>query len=64
MGFVDESGKIISIEAMLYRILAPYGIPVLCGFQAGHGVVKLPLIMGAPVTIDVSSTGSTITFGI
>lgn len=43
---------------------APYNIPVLCGFPAGHGDVNLPLIMGAPVTIDVNSTGSTISFGI
>lgn len=62
--FKDESGKTISIEAMLHGILAPYRIPVLCGFPAGHGNVNLPLVMGAPVTIDVSSTGSTISFGI
>lgn len=62
--FKDESGKTISIEAMLHGILAPYRIPVLCGFPAGHGNVNLPLVMGAPVTIDVSSSGSTISFGI
>ena len=62
--FKDESGKTISNEAMLHEILAPYRIPVLCGFPAGHGDVNLPLVMGAPVTIDVSSTGSTISFGI
>lgn len=62
--FKDESGKTMSVEAMLHGILAPYKIPVLCGFPAGHGEVNLPLIMGAPVTIDVRSTGSTISFGI
>lgn len=54
----------ISIEEMLHRIFAPYGIPVLCGFPAGHGEVNLPLIIGAPVSIDVRSSGATISFGI
>ena len=49
---------------MLHEIFAPYNIPVLCGFPAGHGDVNLPLVMGAPVTIDVRSTGSVISFGI
>lgn len=62
--FKDESGKTISIEAMLHKMLAPYKIPVLCGFPAGHGDVNLPMIMGAPVTIDVGSKESTISFGI
>ena len=53
-----------SVEAMLHEMLAPYNIPVLCGFQGGHGDVNLPLVMGAPVTIDVSSNGATLSFGI
>ena len=53
-----------SIEAMLHDLLAPYGIPVLCGFPAGHGDVNLPLVMGAPVTIDVRTDGATLTFDI
>ena len=43
--------------------LKDLGIPVLCGFPAGHGDVNLPLIMGAPATMDVSSTGATLSFG-
>lgn len=62
--FKDEYGNTISVETMLHKIFAPYNIPVLCGFPAGHGDVNLPLIMGAPVTIDVRSMGSTISFGI
>ena len=62
--FKDESGNTMSVEAMLHKIFAPYNIPVLCGFPAGHGDVNLPLVMGAPVTIDVTSTGSAISFGI
>ena len=53
-----------SIEDMLHDLLAPYGIPVLCGFPAGHGDVNLPLVMGAPVTIDVRADGATLTFDI
>jgi muramoyltetrapeptide carboxypeptidase len=62
--FKDDSGQQISVEAMLHELLAPYKIPVLCGFPAGHGDVNLPLVMGAPVTIDVSSSGATLSFEI
>ena len=62
--FKDESGQQISVEAMLHELLAPYKIPVLCGFPAGHGDVNLPLVMGSPVTIDVTSSGATLNFGI
>ena len=37
---------------------------VLCGFPAGHGDVNLPLVMGAPVTIDVRANGATLQFDI
>ncbi len=53
-----------SIEAMLHELLAKYNIPVLCGFPAGHGDVNLPLVMGAPVTIDVRADGATLQFNI
>ncbi|MBR4827117.1 MAG: LD-carboxypeptidase [Bacteroidales bacterium] len=53
-----------SCEEMLRPLLAKYGIPVLCGFPAGHGDVNLPLVMGAPVTIDVRPDGSTLHFNI
>ena len=53
-----------SVEAMIRQMIEPYGIPLLCGFPAGHGDVNLPLVMGAPVTIDVRSDGATLTFGI
>jgi len=62
--FKDENGNTISVEAMLHSLLAPYNIPVLCGFPAGHGDVNLPLVMGAPVTIDVRSDGATLQFDI
>ena len=53
-----------SVEAMIRLIVEPYGIPMLCGFPAGHGDVNLPLVMGAPVTIDVRSDGATLQFNI
>ncbi len=53
-----------SVESMLHTYLVKYNIPVVCGFPAGHGTVNLPLIMGAPVTIDVRNDGATIQFNI
>ena len=53
-----------SIEAMINDMLKEYHIPLLCGFPAGHGDIKLPLVMGAPVTIDVRNDGATIEFNI
>lgn len=64
--FVDCGSEFTfeSVEAMLCDMLAPYHIPVLCGFPAGHGDVNLPLVMGAPVTIDVRNDGATLQFNI
>ena len=53
-----------SVEAMLHDYLKDWNIPVLCGFPGGHGDVNLPLVMGAPVTIDVRRDGATIRFNI
>jgi muramoyltetrapeptide carboxypeptidase len=53
-----------NVEAMIRQIIEPYGIPMLCGFPAGHGDVNLPLVMGAPVTIDVRADGATLLFDI
>ena len=53
-----------NVEAMLHDLLAEYHIPVLCGFPGGHGDINLPLVMGAPVAIDVRSNGATVQFNI
>jgi muramoyltetrapeptide carboxypeptidase len=53
-----------SVEAMLHDMLEEYHIPVLCGYPGGHGDVNLPLVMGAPVTIDVRNDGATLQFDI
>ena len=51
-----------SVEEMICSYLDDYGIPVLCGFPAGHDAVNLPLIMGAPVTLDVTDAGARLAF--
>ena len=53
-----------NVEAMLHEILAEYKIPMVCGFPGGHGNVNLPLVMGAPISIDVREDGATIKFEI
>ena len=53
-----------NVEAMIRLLVEPYGIPMLCGFPAGHGDVNLPLVMGAQVTMDVRGDGATLKFNI
>ena len=53
-----------SVEAMLHSYLTAYNIPVICGFPAGHDDINLPLVMGAPVTMDVRADGATLQFDI
>ena len=53
-----------SVEAMLRSYLTTYNIPVMCGFPAGHDDINLPLVMGAPVTMDVRADGATLQFDI
>ena len=52
-----------SVEHMLVDHLRNLGIPVCCGLPTGSNVC-LPLIEGAPCTLDVTPEGSTITFHI
>ena len=53
-----------SVEEMICSYLEQYDIPVICGFPGGHGDVNLPLLMGAPVTLDVQKEKATITFDV
>ena len=53
-----------SVEQMLCSYLEGRGIPVICGFPAGHDHPNLPLIMGAQTTIKVTENKSTITFDV
>ena len=52
------------VEHMLADYLKAYNIPVVCGFPGGHGTPNLPLVIGAPTTINVTETGATISFGL
>ena len=51
-----------SVEAMVLDILKEYDFPILCGFPAGHGEENLPLMMGAPVSVDIRDEGAALTF--
>lgn len=53
-----------SAEAMLRKYVEKYNIPLLCGFPAGHDDVNVPLVFGAPVTIDVRTDGATLCFDV
>ena len=53
-----------SVEHMLSTYLLGRGIPVCCGFPAGHGGRNAPLLMGAEVTLDVHGTGSVLQFNL
>ncbi len=51
-----------SVEEMIMRFLPDWGVPVLCGFPAGHGEVNLPLVMGAQATLEVRGDGAGLDF--
>ncbi|MBO5635349.1 MAG: LD-carboxypeptidase [Bacteroidales bacterium] len=53
-----------SVEEMICSYLKDYNIPVCCGFPAGHDDVNLPLVMGSVVTLDVSESGSSLSFNV
>ena len=63
-GFTDCSNDVgyENVETMLRQYIEQYHIPLLCGFPAGHEKVNLPLVMGAPVTLDVRADGASLTF--
>ena len=58
----DANLEFDSVEQMLCSYLDDYGIPVCCGFPAGHDTVNLPLVMGAPVSLNVTDSLSTLRF--
>ncbi|MBO4768173.1 MAG: LD-carboxypeptidase [Bacteroidales bacterium] len=51
-----------SAEALVASYFKGKGIPVCCGFPAGHGDWNWPLIIGADVTLTVNPEGSTLSF--
>ena len=52
-----------SVEELVCACFSGYPIPVCCGFPAGHGKDNYPLVMGAPVTLEVTPEKATLTFG-
>jgi muramoyltetrapeptide carboxypeptidase len=45
-------------EATLAAMAKTLGIPIGCGFNAGHVPLNQPLVLGTEVTLEVSHTGS------
>lgn len=58
----DANLDFTSVEEMICSYLKDYGIPVCCGFPAGHGDVNLPLVMGSLATLEVTDSGSSLYF--
>ena len=53
-----------SVESMLRGYIAPYNIPLLCRFPAGHEKLNLPVVIGAPAIMEVRADGATLSFDI
>lgn len=49
-----------SVNAMIHRMVADYGYPVAFDVPVGHVSHNIPLICGAPVSLDVTPDGVTI----
>ena len=52
-----------SVEQMLIAHLSEYDIPVCCGFPVGSNSC-IPILEGAPCSLNVTSQGATLTFNI
>lgn len=51
-----------SAEALIRDHVKALGIPLMCGFPAGHERVNLPLVMGSQVTLEVGDDGALLEF--
>jgi len=49
---------------MIDKFTSKLGIPVSFGLECGHGGKNWPLVIGAPVSLDVNSEGSRIRFSL
>ncbi len=45
---------------MIRERLAPLGVPIVGGFQVGHGDEQLTVPLGAPATLDPATARLTI----
>lgn len=61
---IDIDLDYASVEELFLSYLPKNNIPVVCGFPGGHCKLNLPLVMGAPVSLDVRNDGATVTFNI
>ena len=52
----------MSTEEIISSVLAPYQIPIIFGFKAGHKAINLPLILGHPLKISVQKDQSVIEY--
>lgn len=61
--FTETSGdaNYRSMEAMIRDMVKDYDYPVAFGVPAGHARVNIPLILGAPVMLEVTDEGTIIT---
>ena len=50
------------VEELICEYLKDYDIPVCCGFPAGHEDINLPLLMGATVSLEVTSDRASLSF--
>lgn len=53
-----------SPEEVIISYFKGKGIPVACGFPAGHGDANWPLLIGAEATLTVTPEGSTLVFNL
>jgi len=49
-----------SISEIIYDTVAEYNYPVCFNFPAGHVDYNLPLVLGAPAHLNVTSDGATL----
>ncbi len=52
----DEQG----MKEMIHEMVAGYDYPVAFGVPAGHAEVNIPLVLGAPIMMEVTDEGTTI----
>jgi muramoyltetrapeptide carboxypeptidase len=56
----EETDSASAVDALIQGFFAPYGIPVLAGFPAGHERFNLTLPIGAMVEIDADASRVTV----
>jgi len=49
-----------AMEAMIHEMVAGYDYPVAFGVPAGHARVNIPLVLGAPIMMEVTDEGTTL----